>query len=84
MSTWIVIVATGLGSYLFRLSMIVLFDRITMSPYLERGRRAAGRGRRGRHRRPGHRLAPGRDPGRHADPAGRDRPATDLNYIRTS
>jgi branched-subunit amino acid transport protein len=36
MSTWIVIVAAGLGSYLFRLSMIVLFDRITMPPYLER------------------------------------------------
>src|ERR1700761_7875837 len=36
MSTWIVIVAAGLGSYLSRLSMIVLFDRITMPPYLER------------------------------------------------
>jgi branched-subunit amino acid transport protein len=36
MSTWIVIVAAGLGSYLFRLSMIVLFDRITMPAYLQR------------------------------------------------
>ena len=36
MSTWIVIVAAGLGSYLFRLSMIILADRITMPPYLER------------------------------------------------
>jgi branched-subunit amino acid transport protein len=36
MSTWIVIVAVGLGSYLFRLSMIILTGRITMPPYLER------------------------------------------------
>ena len=36
MSTWIVIVAAGLGSYLFRLSMIVLTSRITMPPDLER------------------------------------------------
>ena len=36
MSTWIVIVAVGLGSYLFRLSMILLTSRITMPPYLER------------------------------------------------
>ena len=36
MSTWIVIVAVGLGSYLFRLSMIILTSRITMPPYLER------------------------------------------------
>jgi branched-subunit amino acid transport protein len=36
MSTWIVIVAAGLGSYLFRLSMILLTSRITMPPYLER------------------------------------------------
>ena len=36
MSTWIVIVAAGLGSYLFRLSMIVLTGRITMPAYLER------------------------------------------------
>jgi branched-subunit amino acid transport protein len=36
MSTWTVIVAAGLGSYLFRLSMIVLFDRITMPAYLQR------------------------------------------------
>jgi hypothetical protein len=36
MSTWIVIVAVGLGSYLFRLSMIILTGRLTMPPYLER------------------------------------------------
>ena len=36
MSTWIVIAAAGLGSYLFRLSMILLTSRITMPPYLER------------------------------------------------
>ena len=36
MNTWIVIVAAGLGSYLFRLSMIVLAGRITMPAYLER------------------------------------------------
>ena len=36
MSTWIVIVAAGLGSYLFRLSMIILTGRITMPPSAER------------------------------------------------
>jgi branched-subunit amino acid transport protein len=36
MNTWIVIVVVGLGSYLFRLSMIILTRRITMPPYLER------------------------------------------------
>ena len=36
MSTWIVVVAAGLGSYLFRLSMIVLAGRIKMPAYLER------------------------------------------------
>jgi branched-subunit amino acid transport protein len=36
MNTWIVIVTVGLGSYLFRLSMIILTGRITMPPYLER------------------------------------------------
>ena len=36
MSTWIVVVAADLGSYLFRLSMIILTSRITMPPYLER------------------------------------------------
>ena len=36
MSTWIVIVAAGLGSYLFRLSMIILTGRITVPPSLER------------------------------------------------
>jgi branched-subunit amino acid transport protein len=30
MNAWTVILAAGLGSYLFRLSMIVLFERITM------------------------------------------------------
>ena len=39
MSTWIVIVAAGLGSYLFRLSMIILTSRITTPPYLERASR---------------------------------------------
>jgi branched-subunit amino acid transport protein len=36
MNTWLVIVAAGLGSYLFRLSMIILTGRITMPPCLER------------------------------------------------
>jgi branched-subunit amino acid transport protein len=36
MNIWLVIVAVGLGSYLFRLSMIILTGRITMPPYLER------------------------------------------------
>jgi branched-subunit amino acid transport protein len=36
MNAWIVILAAGLGSYLFRLSMIVLASRITMPEYLER------------------------------------------------
>jgi branched chain amino acid efflux pump len=36
MNVWTVILAAGLGSYLFRLSMIVLFDRITMPAYLQR------------------------------------------------
>jgi len=36
MNAWTVILAAGLGSYLFRLSMIVLFDRITMPAFLER------------------------------------------------
>jgi len=35
-NTWIVIVAVGMGSYLFRLSMTILTGRITMPPYLER------------------------------------------------
>src|SRR2546427_12696778 len=39
MNTWIVIVAAGLGSYLFRLSMIILTSRITTPPYLERASR---------------------------------------------
>jgi len=36
MNAWIVILAAGLGSFLFRLSMIVIFDRITMPAYLQR------------------------------------------------
>jgi branched-subunit amino acid transport protein len=36
MNAWTVILAAGLGSYLFRISMIVLFDRITMPAYLQR------------------------------------------------
>jgi branched chain amino acid efflux pump len=36
MNAWIVILAAGLGSYLFRLSMIILTGRITMPPYFER------------------------------------------------
>ncbi len=36
MKSWIVILAAGFGSYLFRLSTIVLVDRITMPAYLER------------------------------------------------
>ncbi len=36
MNTWIVIVAVGMGSYLFRLSMTIFAGRITMPPYLER------------------------------------------------
>ena len=36
MNTWIVIVTAGLGSYLFRLSMIILTGRITMPPSFER------------------------------------------------
>ena len=36
MNAWMVILAAGLGSYLFRLSMIVLAVRITMPAYLER------------------------------------------------
>ena len=36
MNAWTVILAAGLGSLLFRLSMIVLFGRITMPAYLQR------------------------------------------------
>src|SRR5262249_4759083 len=36
MNAWTVILAAGLGSFLFRLSMIVLFGRITMPAYLQR------------------------------------------------
>ena len=36
MNAWMVILAAGLGSYLFRLSMIVLAGRIKMPAYLER------------------------------------------------
>jgi branched-subunit amino acid transport protein len=36
MNAWIVILAAGSGSYLFRLSMIILTSRITLPAYLER------------------------------------------------
>ena len=36
MNAWIVILAAGSGSYLFRLSMIILTGRFTMPAYLER------------------------------------------------
>lgn len=36
MNAWTVILAAGLGSFLFRLSMIVLFGRIAMPAYLQR------------------------------------------------
>jgi branched-subunit amino acid transport protein len=36
MTVWIVILAAAAGSYLFRLSMIVLADRYTLPPALER------------------------------------------------
>lgn len=36
MSVWLAILAAGLGSYLFRLSMVVLADRVTMPEKLER------------------------------------------------
>jgi branched-subunit amino acid transport protein len=36
MNAWIVILAAGIGSYLFRVSAIVLVDRIKMPAYLER------------------------------------------------
>lgn len=39
MNAWIVILAAGLGSYLFRLSAIVLIDRITMPAYLQQASR---------------------------------------------
>ena len=36
MNTWLVILAAGLGSYLFRISMVVLAHRVTMPEQLER------------------------------------------------
>jgi branched-subunit amino acid transport protein len=36
MNIWLVILAAGLGSYLFRISMVVLADRVTMPQLLER------------------------------------------------
>jgi branched chain amino acid efflux pump len=39
MNAWIVILTAGIGSYLFRLSTIVLVDRITMPASLERASR---------------------------------------------
>ena len=74
MNAWIVILAAGLGSYLFRLSAIVLIDRITMPAYLPTSLEA---GRPGGVRRPGrhrcrHRLdRPWHHPGRGAPGRGR-------------
>ena len=36
MNAWLVIVLAGLGSYLFRISMVVLADRVAMPEPLER------------------------------------------------
>ena len=36
MNAWLVVLAAGLGSYLFRLSVVTLADRITMPASLER------------------------------------------------
>ncbi len=36
MNAWLVVLAVGLGSYLFRLSVVTLADRITMPATLER------------------------------------------------
>jgi branched-subunit amino acid transport protein len=36
MSVWLAILVAGLGSYLFRISMVVLADRVTMPEKLER------------------------------------------------
>lgn len=36
MNAWFVVLAAGLGSYLFRLSVVTLADRITMPASLER------------------------------------------------
>ena len=36
MSVWLAILAAGLGSYLFRISMVLLADRMTMPEKLER------------------------------------------------
>jgi branched-subunit amino acid transport protein len=36
MSVWLAILVAGLGSYLFRISMVVLADRVTMPERLER------------------------------------------------
>jgi len=36
MNAWLVVLAVGLGSYLFRLSVVTLADRITMPASLER------------------------------------------------
>lgn len=36
MNVWLVILVAGLGSYLFRISMVLLADRVTMPERLER------------------------------------------------
>jgi branched-subunit amino acid transport protein len=41
MSVWLVVVAAGLGSYLFRVSMLVLAARVGLPPFIERAARHA-------------------------------------------
>jgi branched-subunit amino acid transport protein len=41
MSTWLVVVAAGAGSYVLRISMIVLAARVGLPPLLERATRFA-------------------------------------------
>ena len=41
MSVWLIIVAVGAGSYLFRISMLVLAARVGLPPVLERAARFA-------------------------------------------
>ena len=41
MNAWIVIVAVGAGSYLFRISMLLLASRVGLPPVIERAARHA-------------------------------------------
>ncbi len=41
MNVWLVVVAAGAGSYLFRISMLVLAARVGLPPVLERAARFA-------------------------------------------